>query len=75
MRSTATVFLISTSFFEIAKKLDRTISNKQQRLQSMLRWSGVDPQIFPPKPRYEKKLPTIYTPTQLAGLFGVATPY
>jgi integrase len=54
---------------------ERTISNKRQRLQSMLRWSGVDPQIFPPKPRFEKKLPTIYTPDQLAGLFRVATPY
>lgn len=62
-------------FLRTHKKSDRTIFNKRQRLQSMLRWSGVDPQIFPPKPRYEKKLPTIYTPTQLAGLFGVATPY
>lgn len=57
------------------KRSDRTVANKRQRLQSMLRWSGVDPKIFPPKPRFEKKLPTIYTPAQLAGLFGVATPY
>ncbi len=54
---------------------NRTIANKRQRLQSMLRWSGVDPKIFPPRPKYEKKLPTIYTPEQLAGLFRVATPY
>jgi integrase len=53
----------------------RTLFNKRQRLQSMLRWAGVDPKIFPPKPKYEKKLPTIYTPDQLAGLFRVATPY
>jgi len=53
----------------------RTIANKRQRLQSMLRFAGVDPSIFPPKPKYEKKLPTIYTPTQLAGLFKAATPY
>ena len=53
----------------------RTIANKRQRLQSMLRFSGVDPNIFPPKPKYEKKLPTIYTPAQLAGLFKEANPY
>ena len=53
----------------------RTIANKRQRLQSMLRFAGVDPSIFPPKPKYEKKLPTIYTPAQLAGLFHEATPY
>lgn len=53
----------------------RTIANKRQRLQSMLRAAGVDPAIFPPKPKFDKKLPTIYTPLQLAGLFGVAKPY
>jgi integrase len=53
----------------------RTIANKRQRLQSMLRWAGVDAKIFPPKPKYDKKLPTIYTPEQLAGLFRSATPY
>ena len=37
--------------------------------------AGVDAKIFPPKPKYEKKLPTIYTPDELAGLFRVATPY
>jgi integrase len=54
---------------------NRTIANKRQRLQSMLRMAGVDAQIFPPKPKYDKKLPTIYTPDQLAGLFRVATEY
>jgi integrase len=53
----------------------RTIANKRQRLQSMLRFAGVDPAIFSPKPKYQKKLPTIYTPAQLAGLFKEATPY
>jgi integrase len=56
-------------------KSSRTIANKRQRLQSMLRFAGVDPSIFPPKPKYQKKLPTIYTPAQLAGLFKEATPY
>lgn len=54
---------------------NRTIANKRQRLQSMLRWAGVDPKIFPPKPKFEKKLPTIYSPDELAGLFRVAKPY
>jgi len=53
----------------------RTIANKRQRLQSMLRAAGVDPDIFPPKPKFDKKLPTIYTPSQLGGLFGAARPY
>ena len=53
---------------------DRTIANKRQRLQSMLRWARVDPAIFPPKPKYEKTLPTIYTPELLQGLLRVAKP-
>jgi integrase len=53
----------------------RTIFNKRQRLQSMLRWAGVDPKIFPPKPKYEHALPTIYTRAQLRALFRVANPY
>ena len=52
----------------------RTIFNKRQRLQSMLRWAGVDPKIFPPKPKYEQALPTIYTHAQLRALFRVANP-
>lgn len=54
---------------------DRTIFNKRQRLQSMLRWANVGPKIFPPKPKYEEALPTIYTQSQLQALFQVATPY
>jgi hypothetical protein len=53
----------------------RTISNKRQRLQSMLRWAGVDPKIFPPKPKYDKKLPTIYSQPELAAMFKIANPY
>ncbi len=65
-------------FDEALRKLGRsprTIANKRQRLQSMLRWAGIDPEIFPPKPKYETKLPTIYTPDQLAALFQAANPY
>jgi len=53
----------------------RTIFNKRQRLQSMLRWAGVDEKIFPPKPKYEMALPTIYSQAQLKALFGIANPY
>jgi integrase len=56
-------------------RVNRTIANKRQRLQSMLRWAGVDPKIFPPKPKFEKKLPSIYAPDELAGLFRMANPY
>jgi len=53
----------------------RTIFNKRQRLQSMLRWAGVDEKIFPPKPKYEMALPTIYSQAQLKALFAIANPY
>jgi integrase len=58
-----------------AGRSKRTISNKRQRLQSMLRWAGIDPMLFPPKPKYDKKLPTIYTQIELEAIFGVANPY
>jgi integrase len=56
-------------------KKARTIFNKRQRLQSMLRWAGVDEKIFPPKPKYEEALPTIYSQVQLKALIGIANPY
>jgi hypothetical protein len=37
----------------------------------MLTFAGIDPKIYPPKPKYEKKLPTIYTRTELAVAFTV----
>jgi integrase len=58
-----------------AGRSKRTIANKRQRLQSMLRWAGIDPIVFPPKPKYDKKLPTIYSPTELASMFAIAIPY
>jgi integrase len=41
----------------------------------MLRWAGIDPIVFPPKPKYDKKIPTIYSPTELASMFAIAIPY
>ena len=58
-----------------AGRKERTIFNKRQRLQSMLRWAGVDETIFPPKPKFEVALPTIYSQGQLTSLFGIANPY
>lgn len=54
---------------------ERTIANKRQRLQSMLTFAGIEPKIYPPKPKYEKKLPTIYSREELAAMFEVANPY
>lgn len=59
----------------VAGHSKRTIANKRQRLQSMLRGAGIDTKEFPPKPKYDLKLPTIYTQEQLKTMFGVATPY
>jgi integrase len=58
-----------------AGRSKRTIANKRQRLQSMLRWAGIDAKVFPPKPKYDKKLPTIYSQIELGAMFGVADPY
>ncbi len=58
----------------LAGRSKRTISNKRQRLQSMLRWAGIDPTVFPPKPKYDKKLPTIYTQNELASMFAISIP-
>jgi integrase len=53
----------------------RTIANQRQRLQSMFRLAGVDPKGFPPKPKFEKKLPTMYNKSELSAMFAKANPY
>lgn len=47
---------------------DRTVANKHVRLMSALRYAGVDRVVFPPKPRFERALPTIYEGPDVAGL-------
>jgi integrase len=55
---------------------DRTVANKDQRLRSFLRFAGVDVKtIMPPKPKYEKTLPTTYTEEEVNALLGAADPY
>jgi integrase len=54
---------------------DRTVANKHARLTSWLRFAGVDKSIFPPKPKFEEALPTIYTRDETSTLLGEAGPY
>ena len=54
---------------------DRTLSNKHARLKSWLLFAGADKAILPPPPRYEEKLPTIYTSDEISSLLDAADPY
>ena len=63
---------------------DRTIANKDARLRSWLMFAGIpkrDPRLpeaqqkMPPKPRYEEKLPTIYTRDEISSILGAADSY
>ena len=53
----------------------RTVSNKHTRLASWLRFAGIDKAILPPVPRYEEKLPTVYSSEQARALLAAADPY
>jgi integrase len=54
---------------------DRTVANKHARLASWLRFGGIDKAILPPVPRYEEKLPTVYSSDQTKALLTAADPY
>jgi integrase len=54
---------------------ERTIANRHDRLKSFLLWCKVDTAFMPEKPRYEKTLPTIYTPTETAAILAAADDY
>jgi integrase len=54
---------------------DRTVSNKHMRLASWLRFAGIDPKQIPPRPRYEEKLPDMYSSAQTSALLAAADPY
>ena len=67
-----------TRFQDVLRKRGcepRTIANKHARLISWLTSAGVDPAIFPPKPRYEEQLPTIYTSDQIEKLLATPNSY
>ena len=53
---------------------DRTVANKHARLASWLRFGGIDKAILPPVPRYEEKLPTIYSSEQTKAILAAADP-
>jgi integrase len=54
---------------------DRTVANGHERLASWLRFGGIDKKNIPPTPKYEDKLPTIYTSDQTRGMLAAADPY
>ena len=54
---------------------ERTVANKHNRLKSWLLFAGIDRTILPPAPKYEEKLPTIYTSDEISSIVGAADPY
>jgi integrase len=54
---------------------ERTIANKHNRVRAFLRFHKIDVAFMPPVPRYEKKLPTIYTPGEISILRSAADEY
>jgi integrase len=54
---------------------ERTIANKHERVKAFLKFCGVDTKFMPPVPKYEQKLPTIYTPDEIKAIRGVADDY
>lgn len=50
----------------------RTVANKHARLKSFLLHAGVQNSIFPPKPKYEQALPTIYAQDELKAILRAA---
>lgn len=53
---------------------DRTVANKHARLASWLRFGGIDPKQIPPTPRYEEKLPDMYSSEQTRALLSASDP-
>jgi integrase len=67
-----------TRFHNVLRKRScgpRTVANKHARLVSWLKFAGVDPKLFPPKPVFEKALPTIYSSEQIGKLLATENPY
>lgn len=54
---------------------DRTVANGHERVASWLRFGGIDKTNIPPTPKYEEKLPTIYTSDQTREMLAAADPY
>ncbi len=54
---------------------ERTIHNKHMRLRAFFRFCKVDVSFMPPIPKYESKLPTIYSPSEIKALRQASDPY
>lgn len=54
---------------------DRTVSNGHERLGSWLRFGEIDRKNIPPTPKYEDKLPTMYTSDQTRAMLAARDPY
>jgi integrase len=50
----------------------RTVANKHNRLKSFYLFAGLDAKAMPPAPRYDKLLPTVYSPQQIGAILKVA---
>jgi integrase len=74
--------VVKTDVYKFHKALrdrgcaDRTVSNKHLRLKSFFRFAGMDYKtILPPTPKYDKKMPVIYTTEQIDAIRKVANDY
>jgi integrase len=57
--------------------LPQTVNGRHRKVLAVLKFAGVDPKEknLPPAPRFEAKLPTVYTSEQLKRLFAEANEY
>jgi integrase len=54
------------------KAAPRTLANKHERLKSILLFAGVSKDVIPPTPKYDKALPTTYTPDEVKAIRAAA---
>jgi integrase len=57
---------------------DRTVANKHARLKAFFKYAKMaytDLDILPPAPKYDDKLPIIYTPEETRAILDAADPY
>jgi integrase len=57
------------------KQSDRTVHNKDFRIRAWLKWCDIDTSFLPPRPRYEKSVPEIYTPGEIKAILAAADDY
>jgi integrase/recombinase XerD len=52
---------------------DRTIHNRHQHVAAFLRYAGVPAALIPPAPKFEKKLPEVYSKREIEKFFASLT--